>query len=39
MGTHGHGAMFNLIVGSVSHDVIRDTTLPILLVPLRRPIA
>jgi len=37
MGTHGHGAMFNLIVGSVGHAVIRDTTVPILLVPLRKP--
>lgn len=36
MGTHGHGAMFHLIVGSVGHAVIRETTLPVLLVPLRK---
>jgi nucleotide-binding universal stress UspA family protein len=36
MGTHGHGAMFDLIVGSVGNAVIRDTTLPVLLVPLRK---
>lgn len=37
MGTHGHGAMFDLIVGSVGHGVLRDTPLPVLLVPLRKP--
>ena len=36
MGTHGRGAMFELIVGSVSHAVIRDTSIPVLLVPLRK---
>ena len=36
MGTHGRGAMFDLIVGSVSHAVIRDTFIPVLLVPLRK---
>ena len=36
MGTHGHGAMFDLIVGSVGHAVIHDTTIPVLLVPLRK---
>lgn len=36
MGTHGRGAMFDLIVGSVSHAVIRDTSIPVLLVPLRK---
>jgi nucleotide-binding universal stress UspA family protein len=36
MGTHGRGAMFDLIVGSVSHAVIRDTSISVLLVPLRK---
>ncbi len=36
MGTHGHGAMFELIVGSVAHAVVRDSRIPILLVPLRK---
>jgi nucleotide-binding universal stress UspA family protein len=36
MGTHGHGAMFHLIVGSVGHAVIHDTAIPVLLVPLRK---
>ncbi|MDQ3199415.1 MAG: universal stress protein [Verrucomicrobiota bacterium] len=37
MGTHGHGAVFDLIVGGVSHAVLRQTTIPILFVPLRKP--
>ena len=36
MGTHGRGAVFNLIVGSVAHAVVRDTSVPVLLVPLRK---
>jgi len=36
MGTHGHGAMFELIVGSVAHAVVHDTPIPVLLVPLRK---
>ena len=36
IGTHGRGAMFELIVGSVAHAVVRDTSIPVLLVPLRK---
>ncbi|PYK41553.1 MAG: hypothetical protein DME60_02750 [Verrucomicrobia bacterium] len=36
IGTRGHGAMFDLIVGGVAHAVVRDTPIPVLLVPLRR---
>lgn len=35
LGTHGRSAMFDLAIGSVSHAVIRRTTIPVLLVPLR----
>lgn len=35
MATHGHGAVFDLLVGSVSHAVLRGTTVPLLLVPVR----
>jgi nucleotide-binding universal stress UspA family protein len=36
MATHGHGAVFDLVVGSVSHAVLRGTTVPLLLVPVPR---
>ena len=33
MGTHGHGAMYNLLVGSATKGVLKHSTLPVLLVP------
>ena len=33
VGSHGHGAAFDLIVGSVSADVIRKANVPVLVVP------
>jgi nucleotide-binding universal stress UspA family protein len=33
MGTHGHGAMYNLLVGSVTEGVLKQSTRPVLLVP------
>lgn len=36
MGTHGHGAMFKLLVGSVSEAVLRESSLPVMLVPIRQ---
>lgn len=33
MATHGHGAVFDLLVGSVSHAVLRGATVPVLMVP------
>jgi nucleotide-binding universal stress UspA family protein len=33
MGTHGHGAMYNLLVGSVTKGVLKRSTRPVLLVP------
>jgi nucleotide-binding universal stress UspA family protein len=33
MGTHGHGAMYNLLVGSTTKGVLKRSTLPVLLVP------
>ncbi len=35
MATHGHGAIFDLIVGSVSQAVLRESRVPVLLVPTR----
>lgn len=33
MGTHGHGAMYNLFVGSATKGVLKHSTRPVLLVP------
>lgn len=33
MGTHGHGAMHHLLVGSASKGVLKHATRPVLLVP------
>jgi nucleotide-binding universal stress UspA family protein len=35
MATHGHSAVFNLIVGSVSQAVLRASPVPVLVVPAR----
>ena len=36
MGTHGHGTMYNLLVGSVTEGVLKHSTRPVLLVPSAR---
>jgi nucleotide-binding universal stress UspA family protein len=33
MGTHGHGAMYNLLVGSAAKAVLKHSARPVLLVP------
>jgi nucleotide-binding universal stress UspA family protein len=33
MGRHGHGAMYNLLVGSVTEGVLKRAPCPVLLVP------
>ena len=33
MGRHGHGAMYNLLVGSVTEGVLKRASCPVLLVP------
>lgn len=35
MATHGHGAVFDILVGSISHAVLRRSTIPVLMVPAR----
>jgi nucleotide-binding universal stress UspA family protein len=35
MATHGRGAMFDILVGSISHAVLRRSTIPVLMVPTR----
>jgi nucleotide-binding universal stress UspA family protein len=34
MGSHGHGAVFDLIVGSTTHGVLRKARCPVLVVPI-----
>ncbi len=36
MGSHGHGALYHLFVGSVVTGVLRQTVCPVLVVPLRQ---
>ncbi len=33
LGSHGRGAMYQLLVGSVSEGVLRKSTLPVLVIP------
>jgi nucleotide-binding universal stress UspA family protein len=33
MGRHGHGAMYNLLVGSVTEGVLKQSNCPVVLVP------
>jgi len=33
MGSHGHGAIYDLLVGSVTHGVIKEATRPVVVVP------
>lgn len=35
MGSHGHGALFHLLVGSATEGVLKRTKVPVLIVPLR----
>jgi nucleotide-binding universal stress UspA family protein len=36
LGSHGHGAVYDQLVGSVAEGVVRRSTVPVLLVPTRR---
>jgi nucleotide-binding universal stress UspA family protein len=33
VGSHGHGALYNLLVGSVAEGVVRHSTVPVVVVP------
>ena len=35
VGTHGHGAVYDVLIGSYSAGIIRRSTLPVLVVPIR----
>ena len=36
MGSHGHGALFNLVVGSVTQALLHRSRIPVLVVPSRK---
>jgi nucleotide-binding universal stress UspA family protein len=36
LGSHGHGALFTLVAGSVTQGVLHAATVPVLVVPSRR---
>ena len=38
VGTHGHGAVYNVLIGSYSSAIIRKSKLPVLVVPVRSPV-
>ena len=35
MGTHGHGRVYDILVGSTAQGVLKKSTVPVLLVPIR----
>jgi nucleotide-binding universal stress UspA family protein len=35
LGSHGHSAVGELLIGSVAHKVVMKSTIPVLLVPIR----
>ena len=35
IGSHGHGMMFDALMGSISAGVLRKSTIPVLVVPVR----
>jgi nucleotide-binding universal stress UspA family protein len=35
LGSHGHGAAYDLLVGSTAHGVLRASTRPVLVVPVK----
>lgn len=37
MGSHGHGSIYNLLVGSVTSGVLKSAQCPVLVVPAERP--
>ena len=37
MGSHGHGAIHDLLVGSVTHGVLKGASCPVVVVPAGKP--
>ena len=38
VGTHGHGSVYDVLIGSYSAGIIRKSKLPVLVVPVRNPV-
>jgi len=38
VGTHGRGAVYDVLIGSYSAGIIRKSELPVLVVPVRNPV-
>lgn len=38
VGSHGHGALHDLVVGSVTQSLLRSCPCPVLVVPAQRPV-
>jgi nucleotide-binding universal stress UspA family protein len=36
IGSHGHGSVFDLLFGSISEAIVRESSLPVLVVPAKR---
>lgn len=36
VGSHGHGSLYNLLVGSIASGVLKDAPCPVLVVPSRK---
>ena len=36
IGSHGHGAVFELLFGSIAEGVVRRSSIPVVVVPARR---
>ena len=35
IGSHGHGALYNLLMGSVAESIVKHATCPVLIVPAK----
>ena len=37
VGSHGFGAVYDLLIGSISRGILKDADIPVLVVPIRDP--